>query len=215
MRGSSDDGNGAKTGGLASKCRTAVMRGPVSSEVKSSSRSSRICMGLILCLVSASCQLCSRAAGRAAVPRAALTGAKSARYRRAGVAVVRCSDRRRIKGDPAMKKLGIVAALLALLVRRSRSPADAQVKGVYWATQRLLRPVPHPGPDPDACRRRRRATSRFRSACGSSTTRRAWSSSTPATTSRSRTASARATGRRATATSSSPARSARTSSTRS
>src|SRR6266581_2485460 len=41
IRGSSDDGNGAKVAGLASTCRTAVMRGPVSSEVKSSSRSSR------------------------------------------------------------------------------------------------------------------------------------------------------------------------------
>ena len=37
-RGSSDDGNGARTGGLASKWRVAVMRGPVREEVRRLSR---------------------------------------------------------------------------------------------------------------------------------------------------------------------------------
>jgi glyoxylase-like metal-dependent hydrolase (beta-lactamase superfamily II) len=45
----------------------------------------------------------------------------------------------KIKGDPTMKRLGIIAALLGILFALPL-PADAQVKGVYWASSGLFGP---------------------------------------------------------------------------
>src|SRR5512145_2442917 len=76
IRGSSDEGKGPKTAGRASMCRTAVMRGPVSSDVKSSSSSSRSGMahpmfsGSWLSTLRPACQAVGVTAGRFVPPLA-------------------------------------------------------------------------------------------------------------------------------------------------
>src|SRR5262245_28692798 len=49
------------------------------------------------------------------------------------------------RGDKAMKKSGIVAALLGLLCIAGSSAVSAQVKGVYWATSGMFGPFPITG----------------------------------------------------------------------
>src|SRR5262249_6464671 len=48
-----------------------------------------------------------------------------------------------IKGGRSMRKLGMLAALTALLFTL-HTPADAQVKGLYWTTSRMFGPFPIP-----------------------------------------------------------------------